>query len=214
VIKYQISLIGGDTTHGGLHMISVTMAGITQKPCLRSGAKAGDLVCVTNQVGGSAAGYFGLKNNKQITPYIKKRHITPKARLDISSQIAKFASAMIDISDGVGSEVRHIAKASEKGAIIHASRLPIHKDVFRMEKALGLSTYYCALSGGEDFELLFTISKPNLAKLRKIKNIKNNDITVIGEITNNKKQLELILDNNKRVDMPGGWDHTEIMKNS
>ena len=206
--KYKITLIGGDTTRGAIKMISVTMVGIAPKPVLRSGAKVGDLICVTGQVGGSAAGYFSLKNNKKITPYIKKRHLEPKARLDTSGTIAKYANAMIDVSDGVGSETKHIAKASKKGAIIYAKDLPIHKDVFKIERQLGFKKYYCALSGGEDFELLFTIGQENFIKLQQSKLIKNNDISVIGKIVKDQKKLELMLDDNQKTDIPGGWDHT------
>ena len=207
--KYKISLIGGDTTRGDLKMISVTMVGITKKPCLRSGAKTGDLICVTGQVGGSSAGYLSLKKGDQLTSYIKKRHLEPKSRFDISSQIAKLASAMIDVSDGVGSEVKHIVSASKKGAIIYAKNLPVHADVFLAEEKLGLNKYYCALSGGEDFELLFTINQQDLGKLQKSRLIKKNEISVIGEIISNKKRLELILENNQTVKIPGGWDHTQ-----
>lgn len=207
--KYKISLIGGDTTRGSIKMVSVTMAGAAVKPCLRSGAKKGDLICVTGQVGGSFAGYLGFKNKKKLALYVKKRHLEPKARLDISNKIAQFASAMIDVSDGVASEVKHIANNSSKGAIIYAKNLPIHDDVFKMEEKLGLNKYYCALSGGEDFELLFTISKQNLAKLQKLKLINKNEISVIGEIVADKNKLELILENNKKTEIPGGWDHTK-----
>ena len=87
--------------------------------------------------------------------------------------------------------------------------MPIHDDVFKMEEKLGLNKYHCALSGGEDFELLFTINKKDLAKLKKIRSINKNEISIIGEITNNKKQLELILNNNQKKEIPGGWDHTK-----
>lgn len=204
--KYKISLIGGDTTKGSIHMISVTMLGAANKPCLRSGAKVGDLICVSGQIGGSAAGYFGLKSGKKLAPYIKKRHLEPVARLDVSCKIAKFINAIIDISDGAGSEVKHIAKASQKGAIIYANRLPMHKDVLTMEKKLGLTKYYCALSGGEDFELLFTISKSNYKKISKL--FKKDEISVIGEITANSNQLDLVLEDGSKKEIPGGWDHT------
>lgn len=206
--EYKISLIGGDTTHGEIAMISIAMAGEASRKnlCLRSGAKIDDLICVSGETGGSMAGYLSFKNGLKLTAYLKKRHLEPKARLGLSQKIAAYASAMIDVSDGVASEVKHIASVSEKGALVYAEKLPIHQDVFRLEEKLKLKKYYCALSGGEDFELLFTISAKNLAKL-KTKLSSREKISIIGKITNKPNEFNLILPSGQAQKLPDGWDH-------
>lgn len=219
--KYEISVVGGDTTHGALAMISITCVGEIESKnsgnlCLRSDAEVGDLICVTGEVGGSMAGYMGFKNGvlgdgighpqgERLWDwcYVLKRHLEPKSRLGASGIIAPLAHAMIDVSDGVASEVKHICRRSSVGAKVFAEKLPIHEEVFAMEENLGKKKFSFALSGGEDFELLFTIAPENAKKLRG----KFGDFSVVGEITGNKDQRDLILPNGDIDVLPGGWDH-------
>jgi thiamine-monophosphate kinase len=202
--KYRITLVGGDTTHGPVAMISVGMTGTVaaNNLTLRSSAKPSDIICVTGQVGGSAAGYFSLKNNKEISAYLRQRHCTPVARLDAAKTIAPYASAMIDVSDGVASETKHIARQSGCGALVVAESLPIHADVFAAEQELGLRHYTCALSGGEDFELLFTVSPKDYISLKK----EFTDFTKIGIITSEKDVFSLV-ENNRSHPLLNGYDH-------
>jgi len=188
--KYKITLAGGDTTHGPIKMLDIFLLGETKKPILRSNAKTNDLICVTGQVGGSTAGLKLFRQNKKVPIILRQKHLEPKARLDVSHIIAKYANSMIDVSDGIGSEVRHICEESKKGAIIYAEKIPLCPG----------ATLKDALSGGEDFELLFTINKN---KLKKLKNI---DYTVIGEIKNKKYGIWLMKNFNKLL-MPKGYDH-------
>lgn len=203
--KYNCTIIGGDTTKGALHMISITLFGKTtpENLCLRSSAKPGDLVCVTGEVGGSTAGYKTLRAGEKLTPYIQKRHLEPVARLDASKYIAPLASAMIDVSDGVASETRHIAEQSNVGVTIYEDKLPIHPEVSTAEKKLGLPQSSCALSGGEDFELLFTITPEHEQELKK----SFTDYTIIGEITAETTKQELIQKNGQVIPLPGGYEH-------
>jgi len=203
--KYGITLLGGDTTHGEIHMISATLTGSCERDrlSLRSDAKPKDLVCVTGQVGGSAAGYLALKKGVPLTPYVQKRHLEPVARLEASQEISKHAHAMIDVSDGVGSEVRHICRESRFGAVIFENKLPVHQEVFDMEKKMGIHKYYCALSGGEDFELLFTVAPDNLPKLKRV----FSDFSIIGEMKGNPRELVLVSESGEEKEIPGGYDH-------
>lgn len=181
--KYKITLAGGDTTHGEINVISVALLGKTKRPILRSGAKTGDLICVTGQVGGSSAGLNKLLTKKKMPSILKKKHLEPVARLDVSGNIAKCANSMIDVSDGVASEIRHLCEQSQKGAMVRLDGIPLCPG----------ATLRDALSGGEDFELLFTVPKKDRVKL------KNVDFTVIGEIKNQNFGI--------RPDLPGGFDH-------
>jgi len=205
--KYKISLIGGDTTHGTEINIAVTLIGETKKVCLRSGSKVGDIICCTGDLGASTAGLELLrnKNMKILTrdfPYLYKRHITPQARLNESVIISKYCSAMIDVSDGLASEVRHICSQSRVGAIVYKEKINMHHQTKEAAKLLTMDPYKFALSGGEDFELVFTISKPNLLKLKRY--YKN--FFEVGEIISKSKGINLI-SNNKKGPLPGGYDH-------
>ena len=186
--KHKISLVGGDTTHGKTCVINVCLLGTTKKPILRSTAKPGELICVTGKLGGSSAGLKLFQKNKKLPPNLKKRHLEPKARIDVTKSIFKYVTSMIDISDGLASEVKHICKQSKTGAIIFQDKIPLEKNACLID----------ALSGGEDFELLFTIKKNNLNKME--------NITVVGEIKNKSYGIWLI-EGNKKIKMPGGYDH-------
>ena len=205
--KYKIELIGGDTTHGQEIVISITMIGKTDKKnlCLRSQAQNNDLICITGQAGASAACYLALQQGLKISKIpekIKNKHLEPQSRLEASKVISKYAHAMIDVSDGIGSEVKHIARESEKGAILYQEKIPVMAEVLSLEKKIKLPAYSCALSGGEDFELLFTISPKNMKILKKY----FQDFSVIGEIQADPKILQLIV-NNKIKKIPDGYDH-------
>jgi thiamine-monophosphate kinase len=204
--RYKITLLGGDTTHGKIMMLNATLTGSTKKPVLRSGAKVGDLVCLTGDVGASTAGFKMFLSGKKPTGQVWRRHIEPYCRYDLGKKIAKFAHSMIDVSDGVASEVRHICNESGVGALVDAKKIPIHPQTEEAAKSLGKRGLDFALSGGEDFELLFTISVKDLPKLQKT--VK--DFKVIGEITSGKKGVRYIELNGQVRDLPGGYDHFSL----
>ncbi len=207
------SLIGGDTTHGDLICINVTaIAEIEKKHCImRSGAKIGDLICVTGNLGGSWAGleYLRIKENaKYQVPSTKYqnfctlKNLEPHCRLDAAQILKNHASSMIDISDGLASEVTHICKASKVGAIVYKDKIPLAKETKEMAQFLNKDPYKWALSGGEDFELCFTISPANYKKLQ-------NAIhpIIVGEILPKSKGVHLIYENSKKESMPKGYEH-------
>ncbi|MBC8046699.1 MAG: thiamine-phosphate kinase [Fimbriimonadaceae bacterium] len=196
--KYDVDLVGGDTTSSvkGL-IISVTAIGDATEDEIvyRSGAKEGDLICVSGDLG---AAYLGLQllerekkiylENPSVRPdlqnrkYIVGRQLKPDARKDIISYLKEnniLPTAMIDISDGLSSEILHICKQSNCGAFIYESKIPIHEETYEMAMEFRLDPTMCALSGGEDYELLFTVKQGDAQKI-----MEHSGITIIGKITN------------------------------
>lgn len=209
--QYQLDLIGGDTTHGKELVINLTVLGEVSKEHLRlrSHAQTNDLICVTGTLGESTAGLNFLRqhNNPHLLqtkyPYLYKRHLEPTARFDLLSQIRPFAHAMIDVSDGLASEVRHICEQSRCGAEVNFNQIPLHPETKLCAAELKQSAQTWALSGGEDFELVFTVSPENWEKIPE--NLKNK-ITIVGKTLENLAEIYLLKDNQKE-NLPGGYDH-------
>ena len=177
------------------------MIGFVEKKLLvlRSGAKVGDLIFCSGDVGASTAGLELLrrgKNGKSI-----KRHLEPRCRLELARKLVKIGvNSMIDVSDGVASEVRHICEESKAGAMIYADKLPISKNTIKDAKKVGKDPVDFALYGGEDFELIFTANKNKLKRLKKY------DVKVIGEIADKKYGIKLAR-NGKKINIESGFDH-------
>ncbi|MBC7745633.1 MAG: thiamine-phosphate kinase [Flavobacterium sp.] len=204
--KYNIDLVGGDTSSSkqGL-IISVTSIGYVDenKICYRNGAGEGDLICVSGDLGGA---YIGLQllerekgiylENPQIQPnlegkdYIVERQLKPESRKDIIEvlrDIGVLPTSMIDVSDGLASEILHICKQSDKGCKLYEEKIPIDPMTYDTAREFGIDPTVCALNGGEDYELLFTIKQSDYEK------IKNSaDITIIGHITEKSAGCNLI----------------------
>ncbi len=203
--KYGIAIVGGDTSAStaGL-VISVTVVGEAdaEKLSYRNGAKVGDLICLTGDVGRSFAGLKILMRERQlmvefyrdnpdakavdfepdIEGYEKvvEKHLLPSARLDIVRYFAEkniVPTSMIDVSDGVGSELKHLCKQSDVGALIEENKLPILSEAREVADEFEDDALTYALFGGEDYELLFTINPKDLDELTA-----NFDIAIIGEI--------------------------------
>ena len=203
--KYKVDLIGGDTTSSpkGL-LISVTAIGQGEKEKLtyRHTAKVGDLICITGNVGAAYLGLQLLEREKQVylanpgvkpdleeQNYLVGRTLKPEARHDMISMFAKnklVPTAMIDISDGVSSELFHLCKASGVGAFIEESGVPIHPDAEMMAIKFNLDPITCALNGGEDYELLFTIAPEDLDKVKYLP-----DIYIAGEIVEASEGIKI-----------------------
>lgn len=196
--KYKIDLVGGDTTssRSGL-VINITALGSAKKEDIvyRNTAKEGNLLCVSGDLGGA---YMGLQilerekavfiENPKLQPdlegkdYILERQLKPEARQDIPQTLKDLGirpTAMIDISDGLSSEILHLCKQSDLGVELYEEKLPIDPLTFETAREFNLDPTVCALSGGEDYELLFTM---DMMDYEKIKN--SMDITVIGHMTN------------------------------
>ena len=202
---YKVDLVGGDTTSSTKGMIiSVTAIGQGEKNKLvyRSGAKIGDLICVTGDLGAAYLGLQLLEREKQIitsTPgvqpdlegqdYLVGRQLKPDARgdiIDLFRQAELQPTSMIDISDGLASEVFHLCKQSGVGAYLEEDKVPIHTQTELMALKFQLDPITCALNGGEDYELLFTIDPTDLEKTRLLP-----DLYIIGEIVDAKDGITL-----------------------
>lgn len=211
--KKTINIIGGDITHGATTVINVTLMGeVAKEDCiLRSSAQEGDIICVTGNLGGSWAGLeylwkHGIPNDISQTDtfiqYCLKKHLEPKSRLEAGQILKNYATAMIDVSDGLGSEVRHIAKESGVGAIVYEDKIPLADEVKQMADFLDISPYKWALSGGEDFELVFTIPPEKETELKDLL-----DFFVVGTVKNQQSGIKLIKKDGSEIELPGGYEH-------
>lgn len=219
---YKVDLVGGDTSasNKGL-IISVTAIGQGEKEKLayRDGAKVGDLICITGDVGSAYLGLQILEREKQIylsnpnvqpdleeQNYLIGRQLKPEARKDVIEMFAKnklVPTAMIDVSDGVSSDLMHICKQSNVGAYLEESGVPIHPDAQLMALKFQLDPITCALSGGEDYELLFTIDPREVDKIKYLP-----DIYIAGEITDAKDGIKLHTKGGNIHDLKAqGWTH-------
>ncbi|WP_180178386.1 thiamine-phosphate kinase [Acinetobacter sp. YH01005] len=174
--QFGVSLIGGDTTQSPHLTISVTALGWVEsgQAVPRSGAKIGDYICVSGQVGDAA---FGLKH---LGHQLQKRLDYPMPRCLLGQQLKGLANSMIDVSDGLAQDLGHILAASHVGAEIELDQLPIDPDVKQLQQE---KQWQYALAGGDDYELCFTISPQNYKKLLQLKLDVN--ISKIGQITPN-----------------------------
>lgn len=219
---FNVDLIGGDTSSSvsGL-LISVTAIGTCDKKKVtkRSGAKPNDIICVTGNLG---AAFLGLKvlsiekkvflEDKNIQPelkdyqYIIQRQMVPKARIDIIerlNEINVIPTSMIDISDGLASELLHISKMSNVGISIFEEKIPIDPEINSIAEKLNLNPMLCAFNGGEDYELLFTISQSDFEKIEK-----ENDISHIGYINEKDKGNYLLTKAGQSIEIEAqGWKH-------
>jgi thiamine-monophosphate kinase len=203
--RHNVITAGGDTTHGDVETISITLLGRVspENLCLRSHAKPGDWIAVTGRLGASTAGLNLLQKNLPVSSYLLDKHLTPRCRLDASQQLASIVNAMIDISDGLASEVNHVCRQSGVGAEVFAKDIPLHPDVIDAGRVLGISPIDFALSGGEDFELLFTISPEDLYKLKQT----GLKYFTVGRITDRGEGTFLITESEARVPLKGGYNH-------
>ncbi len=219
--KHKVDIVGGDTTtsKSGL-VISITAIGEAEENELvyRDGAKDGDLLCVTGDLGAAYVGLQLLEREKQIfmespgvqpdlegNDYILERQLKPDARKDIPvllKQLQVKPTAMIDISDGLASEILHICTQSEVGCNLFEDKIPIDPSTYNMAREFNLDPTVCALSGGEDYELLFTIDQSDFPKVKA-----NPDITVIGHMTNSREGINLISKGGTSHPLTAqGWD--------
>lgn len=219
--NYQVDLIGGDTSTSvqGL-VISVTSIGYAKAENIvyRNGAQEGDLICVSGDFGGAYVGLQLLEREKRIflenpaiqpdlegKDYIVERQLKPEARRDIIQLLASLniqPTAMIDVSDGLASEILHICNASDKGCRLYEEKIPIDSMTYDTAREFALDPTVCALNGGEDYELLFTIRQSDFDKISN-----QADITTIGHITEKASGHELISKSGKVHPLKAqGWN--------
>jgi thiamine-monophosphate kinase len=203
--RHGVVVAGGDTTQGAVDTVNIALLGSVapDELCLRRHARPGDVLMVTGTLGASAAGLNLLSGNRRIGEYLREKHLAPTCRLDAARPIARLAHAMIDISDGLGSEVYHICEQSGTGAEIEKERIPLHPEVLSAARLLEADPYAWALSGGEDFELLFSIAPHKVAALQSA----GVACHPVGHVTEAGDGIVLVHPDGSRTPLPGGYDH-------
>lgn len=218
---YNIDVVGGDTTSStrGL-IISITAIGFAKKEEIvyRSGAKPNDLLVVTGDLGAAYMGYQVLERENQVFKvnpnnqpdlepysYLVERQLKPEARKDIPPLLKALEvkpTAMIDISDGLSSEILHLCKNSGVGCNLFEDKIPLDQQVISTCEEFNLDSTTIALNGGEDYELLFTISTEDYLKIKG-----NPHLTVIGHMTEAKEGVHLISRANTKIPLKArGWN--------
>jgi thiamine-monophosphate kinase len=208
---YGVSLIGGDTSRAERLLISVTMIGEAEegKIVYRAGAKKGDRIFVTGQLGDAALGLKMLKNGVK-EGYLIERHLAPTPRVKEGIEIARqgLATAMIDISDGLIADLGHILEESGVGAQVNLPELPLSVSYRELGKLYYKNPYLFALAGGEDYELLFTASEGRQEAIKKLAQELGTPITMIGEITKASAGVTLVGSDGRKVPVEQrGHDH-------
>ena len=218
---YKVDLVGGDTTSSPSGLtLSITAVGLVDGDSVvtRGGASAGDLLVVSGDLGAAYMGLQVLEREKEVFKeapkaqpdlqnhsYIIERQLKPEARTDIVTELSDLKvkpTSMIDISDGLASECFHLMAASGLGVRIYEDKLPIDPKTYDTAREFNLDPTVCMLSGGEDYELLFTISQNNF------ENIRNHPkLSVVGHMTEDSKEHIMVTKNGLDVELKAqGWD--------
>ena len=219
--KYGVDLIGGDTsTSQRGFVISVTAIGEVAPDSFvkRSGANIKDLICISGELGGAFLGLTLLEREKKIfeetgaqpdlegQSYIVGRLLKPEARKDIIEYFTEaeiLPTSMIDVSDGLSSELLHICKQSNTGCVLYEDKLPFNDEMKEFAYKLKLDPTACALSGGEEYELLFTVAQADFEKIKA-----NPAISIIGYITEPTDGKKIVTRAGNTYDLVAqGWNH-------
>ena len=218
--RYGVDLVGGDTvsSRAGL-AVSVTVIGYAEpdRVAYRSGAQENDLLCVSGSLGGAYAGLLLLEREKreflanpQMQPdfkdfaYVLERQLKPEPRLDIVDLLAELdikPTSMIDVSDGLASEILHLSKESGCGCMLYQNKIPVDMETGKALELFKILPETAALSGGEDYELLFTIRQKDYEKIKD-----NAKITVIGHMVEKAQGNFLVPENGSLIPLTAqGW---------
>ena len=220
--RYGVDLVGGDTTSSQKgFIISVTAIGevAPDKYVKRSTAQKGDLLCVSGDLGGAYVGLLFLEREKKIflespgvqpdlegESYVIGRMLKPEARKDIVEFFANseiVPTSMMDISDGLSSEILHICKQSNLGCVLYEEKIPVHEEMKRAAFKFEIDPTACALSGGEDYELLFTLPQSEYDKL-----VLHEQLSVVGYMTEPEQGAHIITKGGGRHAITAqGWNH-------
>ena len=219
--NYKVDLIGGDTTSStkGL-LISITAIGeVNKDQCVyRNGAKANDLLVVSGDLGAAYLGLQVLEREKQVFQvnpnaeheldaytYLVERQLKPEARKDVVKLLSDLEvkpTSMIDISDGLSSEVLHLCKQSKTGCQIYEDKIPLDQQVISTCEEFNMDSTTIALSGGEDYELLFTVKQEDFPKIKA-----NPNFSIIGHMTEDTGIVELVTRGGQKVTVTAqGWN--------
>ena len=219
---YNVDVVGGDTTSSktGL-LISVTAIGEVDEPVYRNGAKPNDLLVVTGDLGGAFMGLQVLEREKEVYKvnpnnqpdlepytYIVERQLKPEARKDVLQLLQDLEvtpTAMIDISDGLSSEIIHLCKQSNVGCDLYEEKIPLDPQVISTCEEFNIDSTTVALNGGEDYELLFTVSQADFPKIKA-----NPNFSVIGFMKDAKDGMHLVTRADAKIPIKAqGWKNFE-----
>ncbi len=222
---YGMTVVGGDTTAAHHFTLSVSVVGEAEEDAIvyRRGAQPGDVLCLTGDIGASFAGLKALIDNRERLReqgedhfesnldqfnYVIQRHLAPPAQLKAVRDWKEHGirpSALIDISDGLASEVNHLCEASGTGALVYGPELPIANETINAAEHFGEDVNVYALFGGEDYELLFALPE---AQLDRLKTMAPDAFFVIGEITDKDDGIRIKRPDGETVPLrPGGYEH-------
>jgi len=219
--KYNVDLVGGDTSSSVTGLtLSITAIGVAKREEIvyRSGAQTNDLICVSGDLGAAYIGLQLLEREKAIFEkdpslqpdleghdYIVGRQLKPEARGDIIKLLKEHKiqpTAMIDISDGLSSEILHICKNSDKGCRIYQEKIPIDHTTALMAEEFNIEPLICALHGGEDYELLFTVPLRDFHKVKELK-----EIHIIGKVMDKEENALMVSSGGNTIQLRAqGWD--------
>lgn len=220
--KYKVDLVGGDTTSSKAGLcINVTALGRAKKEDIvyRNGAKPTDILCVTGDLGGAYVGLQILEREKRVFlsdpgmqpelgqfTYVLQRQLRPEARKDVIEILEDMKikpTSMIDISDGLSSEIMHLCTQSGTGCLLYEEKIPRDENTYNTARSLNLDFTMCALNGGEDYELLFTLAHADYEKIKT-----HPDITAIGYMAEKESGVNLITKaGNSHPLVAQGWKH-------
>jgi thiamine-monophosphate kinase len=219
--RYRVDLVGGDTSasNKGL-MISISILGEAKKEevAYRSGARPNDLICVTGDLGSAYIGLLLLEREKKVFEanpnmqpeldgfsYQIGRQLKPEARTEMKKKLSEAGiqpTSMIDISDGLASETLHLCRQSGTGCRLYEDKIPVHAQTREIAMEFKIIPSVAALSGGEDYELLFTIGQQDYEKIKDME-----DISIIGYMTDPSEGKAMITPDGKQVEITAqGWD--------
>jgi thiamine-monophosphate kinase len=205
--EFGVYPLGGDTTGAAVLTVDVTVIGafsVGTAPVLRSGARPGDLLAVTGELGASGAGFLALEARRRgEAERLVRRHLRPEPRVE-AGRVAAMAGvrAMIDLSDGLASDVRHICEASGVGCRVDLERLPVADDTRAFAESEGRDPGVLAVTGGEDYELLVAASEETLREMAETCEV---PVSVVGEVTA-REQIEFLRNGAVQGSL-SGWDH-------
>ncbi len=201
--EFGLYPLGGDTTGADAIAVDVAILGkLGAPPVLRSGARPGHLLAVTGELGASAAGLLALEGGVDGFGRLKGRLLRPRPRVGVGLAAARFGvGAMIDLSDGLASDVRHVCERSGVGCAVDLDRLPVSDDTRELAASLGRDPEGLAAGGGEDYELLISAPERVIGDLAEAVEV---PLTVVGEVTPSGIAFRR---GNETVEGPSGWDH-------
>lgn len=217
--RWSVNLVGGDTVKSSTLTIDVTVLGEADGGCVmtRSGARPGDIIMVTGYLGDSAAGLELIMNEELFAKVpgeerekLIMAHLDPSPRLEQSALLAKtgWVTAMMDLSDGLGGDIKHICDSSGVGAKIFPHRLPYSESAAGLARMAGKSITEWCLHGGEDYELLFTVSPGSKEDVKKaFSGAGLGPVTEVGVITEVGEGIKLVGPNGHPSTLTGGFNH-------